>query len=253
MPIKTGLPFNYYFADQAEGLEAADTLSKILPIDTIPSTSLPEGIAIGLRFGITVFDTVHYLKWLQHRFIKRGGHIHRAKLSTIYEAFDVRAERASLVVNCSGSGAKELGGVEDANMEPVLGHSVVVHAPWLSEASQFCLTDGNRIDIMPRPSGNVALVNSRIQRKRWVSVALFASCLIGYCRYSSDAELNQATLAAAVAACPALLPPDQLISDLRIISSGWGQRPVRKCSMRIELQQTDDGQRLYIWVYLIWY
>lgn len=76
-------------------------------------------------------DTPNYLRWLASRFEQAGGTFERRKVAHITEALPARA-----VVNCTGLGARTLGGVEDDQVFPTRGQTVLVRAPWL----KYCVS-----------------------------------------------------------------------------------------------------------------
>ena len=164
IPLTNDFPVTWFFHDYAEGRTLADSLSNIVSLKIIPSPQLPKGMSIGFSFHITVFDSLNYLRFLTHRFTARGGLVKRRKLSHIDNAFTACVGGADLVVNCTGAGSKEIGGIEDSTIEPINGHSVVVVAPWVTQASIFSYADAN-IDIVPRGrDGHVSITNRRLDR-----------------------------------------------------------------------------------------
>lgn len=115
------------------GIEAARTP---LPPDGIrhlpgfrPCTrrELPDGFVVGWRYLAPVIDMPVYLDHLLHRVLSHGSEVVTGRLRTLHEAF----RDAPIVINCSGSGAREL--VPDAAMEPVRGQLVVVRNPGVRE------------------------------------------------------------------------------------------------------------------------
>lgn len=78
-------------------------------------TSLPEGYADGWTFVSPVIEMPIYLGWLQEQVFELGGTLTRMNLGGLPTA-------AELVVNCSGLGARLLGG--DRSVVPVRGQVV---------------------------------------------------------------------------------------------------------------------------------
>ena len=84
--------------------------------DLRPAVDLPEGFASGWSFVSPVADMGVYLGWLTRRVEELGGTITRMNLGGL--------PTSGIVVNCSGLGARLLGG--DRSVVPVRGEVVVV-------------------------------------------------------------------------------------------------------------------------------
>lgn len=89
--------------------------------EAVPSlervTSLPDGYADGWTFVAPVMEMPVYLGWLGERVLELGGTLTRLNLSALPDGGDV-------VVNCSGLGARLLGG--DPSVGPAAGQVVRV-------------------------------------------------------------------------------------------------------------------------------
>jgi D-amino-acid oxidase len=86
---------------------------------------LPSGFASGWHYTAPIVDMPSYLGYLERRLIAAGGTL---------EIADVRSLRetpASVVVNCSGIGAREL--VPDPEVEPIRGQLVAVRNPGVTD------------------------------------------------------------------------------------------------------------------------
>lgn len=73
-------------------------------------------------------NTPLYLSWLVSECLKAGVKLKRASISHIDELFalDINGQPPDVVVNCSGLGAATIGGVQDKNMIPIRGQTVLV-------------------------------------------------------------------------------------------------------------------------------
>jgi glycine/D-amino acid oxidase-like deaminating enzyme len=60
------------------------------------------------------------------------------------------------VVVCAGLGARSLGGVEDKDMYPIRGQTVIIRAPWINFGSMQSNINGTWSYIIPRRSGDVS-------------------------------------------------------------------------------------------------
>jgi glycine/D-amino acid oxidase-like deaminating enzyme len=71
---------------------------------------------------------------------------------------DVVAEATFIdaILVCAGLGARSLGGVEDKDMYPIRGQTVLIRAPWVKFGSTQSNINGTWSYIMPRRSGDVS-------------------------------------------------------------------------------------------------
>lgn len=99
------------------------------------------------------------MRWLQSQFTQLGGKIVKQALSHIDEIFDfVQDKNPShvAVINCTGLGARFLGGVLDEAVFPTRGQTVVVHAPHIKATTTHVRPEGMTY-IIPRSDGTVIL------------------------------------------------------------------------------------------------
>lgn len=87
----------------------------------------PAGFADGFVLPSPVVDTRRYLPYLMARFAEAGGRIVQRRLRSLDEAL----ERAPVVINCSGLGARTL--VSDPQVYPIRGQLVHVEAPGITD------------------------------------------------------------------------------------------------------------------------
>lgn len=92
---------------------------------------LRPGFVTGWRYRAPVVDMPRYLAHLARRLKTAGGRLSRHHYGTLADAL---RERAPVLVNCSGAGARSL--VPDPSLEPVRGQLVVVENPGVQEF--FC-------------------------------------------------------------------------------------------------------------------
>ncbi|TQF07427.1 FAD-dependent oxidoreductase [Kitasatospora acidiphila] len=93
---------------------------------------LRPGFVTGWRYGAPVIDMPSYLDYLTRRFVRIGGRMVRRAHASLVE---VLAEApAPIVVNCSGTGARDL--VPDRQVMPSRGRLVVVENPGIT--TFFC-------------------------------------------------------------------------------------------------------------------
>jgi D-amino-acid oxidase len=85
--------------------------------------ALPHGFAEGYALRIPLIEPNIHLPWLLARVQALGGRIEQRALARLDEAFGIE----SIVVNCSGIGARTL--ANDAEVYPIRGQVLRVHAP----------------------------------------------------------------------------------------------------------------------------
>jgi D-amino-acid oxidase len=102
-----------------------------------------------------------YLKWLESQFKKLDGKIIQQSISHIDECFNFfsnsnKNATAAAVINCTGLGAKFLGGVLDDALFPTRGQVVVVKSPLIKKTITHIGPEGVSY-IIPRSDGTVIL------------------------------------------------------------------------------------------------
>ncbi|KAL8701627.1 MAG: hypothetical protein Q9201_004812 [Fulgogasparrea decipioides] len=161
---------------------------------------------------------------------RNGVVFKRANLKHITEAAKINGsgKKANVVVNCTGLSAHKLGGVEDKNMMPIRGQTVLVR----NEANVMCSSSGTDDGeeevcyLMQRAAGGGTLLGGSYQRGNWDS--------------QLDPNLAVRIMKRAVDLCPALTG-GKGIEHLDIIRQGVGLRPYRHGGTRIEKERI-DGQ-----------
>ena len=89
---------------------------------------MPSGYDYGIAFTSVCINTSIYLPYLVSQCLAAGVIFKRAIFSHISEAAAVHSsgKPADVVVNCTGLSAGKLGGVEDKEMVPARGQTVLV-------------------------------------------------------------------------------------------------------------------------------
>jgi len=105
-----------------------------------------------------IIDTHVYLAYLLRRFERVGGKVHRVVIQHIDQvlagSFTGSVKPDALIV-CAGVGARTLGGVEDKDVYPIRGQTVLLKAPWVNVGLSRQESDGRWTYVMPRRNGNV--------------------------------------------------------------------------------------------------
>lgn len=59
------------------------------------------------------------------------------------------------IIACPGIGARFLGGIEDKDVYPVRGQTILLRAPWIKYGRTLSRGDGSYVYMMPRHAGHV--------------------------------------------------------------------------------------------------
>ncbi|KAI9248044.1 hypothetical protein BDA99DRAFT_525614 [Phascolomyces articulosus] len=132
--------------------------SLVKDFEFVPQNELPPGAKIGHRYTTVVFNAPHYIHWLLHQFKSRGGIVVRRELIHIRDSFDLNDGwgQVDAVVNCTGLRARYLDGVNDTNVYPTRGQTVIVYAPHVKETVTHLGSEGITY-LIPRSDGTVVL------------------------------------------------------------------------------------------------
>jgi len=99
-------------------------------VEATAEEPLPAGLPHGHKFTSYVLDAPKYTQYLGECVRAKGIPIIRRRLTSLDEAYNIaEVGRVGLVINATGLGAKGLIGVEDQNVYPARGQTVLVKAP----------------------------------------------------------------------------------------------------------------------------
>jgi glycine/D-amino acid oxidase-like deaminating enzyme len=191
-----------------------------------------------------------YLPFLISRFRARGGRTERISIQHISQLLGgayTKGSFPSAIIICTGLGSRFLGGVEDRDMYPIRGQTVLLKAPWIRFGRTLSSLDGLWTYIIPRRSGDVIVGGSKIDndwygfRARSVVTIQQTDCFEREPKPRPDE--TEDILRRALALAPELSPafnadkshePD--LKDLEdiVISENCGLRPGRKGGIRLE-------------------
>lgn len=175
------------------------------------SSELPEGHRSGLVFTAPVARMPVFLAWLEARVTALGGAIETRSVTNLPSLL----LEASLVVNCTGLGAREL--VRDDDLHPIRGQIVRV-AP--GRAPRFVQAGGGAeplVYVIPRPDCTV--LGGTEDVGRW------------------DLDVDPATAEAIVRRCRDVVPA---LAGAEVLSHAVGLRPGRS-EVRLETVKLPGG------------
>ncbi|KAI0695637.1 FAD dependent oxidoreductase [Cytidiella melzeri] len=181
---------------------------------------VPEGLAGGVAFTTWSLNPQVYLPWLYHELLARGIQFIRKKVESIGEAADFMVGKGA-VINATALGARSLIGVEDLEVHPIRGQTILASVPGMQEFLSYplgpeAIPTGHATYMIPRPSpaGHV-LVGGTFQPGNW--------------DLSVDYETAKKIWERATRIAPSLRD-----DTTRIISHNVGLRPARHGGPRIE-------------------
>jgi len=147
-------------------------------------------------------------------------------LSQVAEGAFTAKVAPDAVVVCVGIGARSLGGVEDSDVFPIRGQTVLLRAPWIKFGRTQSSLDGLWTYIIPRRSGDVIVGGTKV-----------ANDWYPHPRPETTADIIKRGLDL----CPELSPayatnPVPSAEDVKsiLIEEGCGLRPARKGGIRLE-------------------
>ncbi|KIJ14603.1 D-aspartate oxidase [Paxillus involutus ATCC 200175] len=237
-PKENGAAAGYFFRHnqtefRADGVDPSPWLDYMPEFRAVSEDDLIANSTAGWTFTTFTINTPVYLNWLLARFLAGGGTTKRVQLQHISQVFDSTQNPAAIVA-CPGIGARFLGGIEDKNIYPIRGQTILLRAPWVKYGRSLSGADGSYAYFMPRCTGDV-LMGGIIGTNDWNPVP--------------SAEDREIVLTRALALSADLAPPsiratrEPTIEDLRplIIDEGCGLRPGRKGGIRLEVEWIDSG------------
>lgn len=181
-----------------------------------------EEIGFGIKFTTYNFFCPKFLAFLKSYLTGLGVTFIRRRLDAIDDAFAFASTSTSkpIVFNCTGLGARTLGGVKDEAVYPTRGQVVVVRAPQIKENMAL---EGPVFTtyVIPRPfSGGHVVCGGYMQK------GSFDGATYGH---ESASILERVR---------ALLPA---IEPFEIVREAAGLRPSRVGGVRIEREIRDNG------------
>ena len=175
------------------------------------------------------------------------------------------------IIACPGIGARFLGGIEDKDVYPIRGQTILLRAPWIKYGRTLSGADGSYVYMMPRCTGDVRLCLVCSERgnaqhipdrsssvgSRYPMTGKLFHCIVYALPSIFDARypVPRATdrtyvLTHLLALCPDLASPsvrasrEPTVEDLEalIVDEGCGLRPGRKGGIRLEAGSLERGE-----------
>jgi D-aspartate oxidase len=132
----------------------------------VPRDSLTHAKAVhGVSFRTVTIDVPVYLNYLLSRLLAAGASVTRGTVQHIDQlveggAYLFTGARAGprppdAIMVCAGLGVRTLGGVEDQDVFPLRGQTVLLRAPWVRFGRTIGTKEGIWTYIIPRRRGDV--------------------------------------------------------------------------------------------------
>ncbi|KAJ2557929.1 hypothetical protein EV175_001053 [Coemansia sp. RSA 1933] len=159
---------------KVDGIDYYETLDgedRLWYVEAVPGAReisvdlLPDGVAYGVEYTTLTINVPLYLAYMMNLFITNGGSFVQRRISHISEAADVCKEGTGpFIINCTGLGSLSIGGVEDKNMYPIRGQTLLVRAP---NVKRTITRKGNVFGyVIPRGDGTV-IIGGTAEKNSW--------------------------------------------------------------------------------------
>ncbi|GAA5871161.1 hypothetical protein JCM16303_001710 [Sporobolomyces ruberrimus] len=184
----------------------------------------PPG-AIGVSFDTLSVNAPKYCQYLASELREKGVTIERKFVKSIEEGFEeVFGGGNDVVVNCTGLGAKSIAGVEDQDVRPIRGQTVLIKSDCVK-----CTMDSSDPNssayIIPRPGGEVI-------------------CGGSYGIDDWDLSISPSHATRILSHCLRLDPTiskDGTLEGIEILRHNVGLRPSRSSGPRVESELIEIG------------
>ncbi|KAH9036564.1 nucleotide-binding domain-containing protein [Lactarius hengduanensis] len=229
-------PQTDYYATKEENPDSLSFYPDFRHLEASAYACVPEAVS-AVSFSTLNINPPAYLTYLLARFLSRGGRIVRASIQHVAEVLEggveafaggkSEARPVDALIICVGLGARTLGGVDDKDVYPVRGQTVLLRAPWIEGGRSLVVESVAKTYIVPRRDGTVIVGGTKVAND-WFPKA------------RPETTIN--ILERGLALYPELAPPsvrderEPTVEDLKpfIIEEGCGLRPARKGGIRIQ-------------------
>ncbi|TFK87596.1 nucleotide-binding domain-containing protein [Polyporus arcularius HHB13444] len=214
------------FYDERKDLNAMWYKDLVREFRVLGENELPAGFKRGVGFQTVSVCPVSYLPWITKVLASRGVEFARKKVASYGEAAAL-AGANGVLINATGLGARSLIGLEDKDVYPIRGQTIVVENPKLNEFLCTELGAGDSADatyIIPRPWSNAigftTILGGKYQRDNW------------------DTSFSPEDARGILERCTALAPA-VADKETRILKHNVGLRPARRGGPRVEAEWVD--------------
>jgi D-amino-acid oxidase len=125
----------------------------------------------GINLTTLAINPNIYLFYLQSQLLSLGTTFIRRRLSHIREALSLTNDIPSALVNATGLLSLELGGVEDKNVYPTRGQTILVRNTCSKIYAQSSATNsGEGAYVIPRPFGGGTILGGSREPNNWFAL-----------------------------------------------------------------------------------
>ncbi|KIK66623.1 hypothetical protein GYMLUDRAFT_37780 [Collybiopsis luxurians FD-317 M1] len=236
---------------------------RVLPPESLTPDLRAQGVRSGVALTTFTIDVPVYLPYLFERLKKSGGkviqghvdHIRdvETQVNSLLQAQDTNPAPVDAIVNCTGLGARTLGGVEDSNVYALRGQTVVLRAPWIRFGRTISSGDDLWTYIIPRRSGDVVIGGIKVANdyhptpRPETTLDILTRGLklcpefVSSSSPSTDPLIMTTTNTRSDSDEAKTMEGDDLLEKIKpiIIEEGCGLRPARHGGVRIEAQDIE--------------
>ncbi|KAJ3008456.1 hypothetical protein HKX48_008511 [Thoreauomyces humboldtii] len=213
-----------FWADEPDSWEDPFFARFIPKYKRLDKSSLPAKCQFGISYETVCINVPKYLLWLLTTFKGQGGTVVQRDVKHVDELIDAE-DAAPVLINCTGYGARKLGGVEDQHVYPTRGQTVHIRAAHVRHTvTQLGSAHEDFTYIIPRDDGIVVLGGT-------------------YQANNTSLEPDPETASSIVARCLAICPELSLNGNpLEIVNQKVGLRPTRVGGTRCEAEWRADSR-----------
>jgi len=188
--------------------------------EEIPKDQLPSGYNYGLQYKTVSLRPAQYLPWIKEQLTSRGITFVKKYLRSIDEALAFSdSPNDCVIINATALGARSLIGVQDLEVYPIRGQTIVVDAPTVKEHIIDNSSHGtNSTYIIPRPDGTVIL-GGTFMPDVW------------------DTSIDYDAAEGIMERCSRFVPGVSPKNGAKIIRHNVGLRPSRHGGPRVEIER----------------
>ncbi|KAE8552664.1 hypothetical protein EYB25_004043 [Talaromyces marneffei] len=217
-------PMRLVFGPEHDRSKAGLWFEKLVGgIVDVPKDELPEGAGWGIDLVTFMVNPAVYCNWLFASLIKRGVKVVRRSYGHV-DSLMSDFPNTTAIFNCTGLGARHLGGVEDTKVHPTKGQTILISEPkkplermtiW-TQPSIF--PPGEFCHVFPRPLGGGIIIGGVRLENDWDD--------------SFDESRVERIKQRACQLAPELGKPE----DLQIVRNNVGLRPSREGGARVDIE-----------------
>lgn len=134
------------------GQNPSNSLLNISQFQTIDPQHVPAGYTYTCEYDTAVIDPPIYMPWLKAQFEKLGGKVLRREVVSLDEVY-ASFPQSAIIINASGLGSRDLGGVNDLHSFPDRGQNTLIAS---NDTQNLHFRIGQEFTyIIPRPKSGI--------------------------------------------------------------------------------------------------